>query len=146
MKLSDPRDLANHILAAHAHADKDTKSYTDSQTQAEPILLRLENDTSSSTTSEDLVYSPATAPQIYQLPVGPMKETATQTELRKCTECGIDEFFTEAQYKVHMKHSPFHGKPDYGCTECRIMFKNQIELLTHIESKPHRTRWVLSII
>ena len=74
------------------------------------------------------------------------KAAATQTTAYTCDECpGV--FDTEADLEFHMEHSPFHGTPGLICTECHIgPFQDQIELLRHIQSKPHKTQWVLSMV
>ncbi|KAL2066027.1 hypothetical protein VTL71DRAFT_2098 [Oculimacula yallundae] len=63
-----------------------------------------------------------------------------------CKDCPGAEYTTQADLDRHIDQSPFHGKPKFDCTECFIQFKDQIQLLTHIESKPHKTKWVLSML
>lgn len=77
----------------------------------------------------------------------PLYETkASQTTIYHCDEC-VGVFDTEEDLAFHMENSPFHGPPLLFCTECHVgTFQNQIELLKHIESKPHKTQWVLSMV
>ncbi|CZT42089.1 uncharacterized protein RSE6_01928 [Rhynchosporium secalis] len=63
-----------------------------------------------------------------------------------CKECEGADFLSPEDLNRHIKHSPFHGKPKYDCTECLMEFADQIKLLLHIESKPHKTKWVLSML
>jgi hypothetical protein len=75
-----------------------------------------------------------------------LKEAGIQTTVHPCIECGTTLDSSE-DLDIHMKHSPFHGPKVLSCTECRDgSFTNQIDLLRHIESKPHKTRWVLAMI
>lgn len=91
--------------------------------------------------SEEFVDAPLSPYQIYCLPT----ETGTQTQLFDCKQCSA-VFEKQSELDVHNRHSPFHGERVTRCIECNLLFPDQIQLLRHIESKPHGTRWVLSMI
>lgn len=113
-------------------------------TKKNPGLVGYE-DSSSSASDEDELLDPQSTTQSNHMPGLEMKETGTQTTIYECDECDAI-FEKEVEIELHKKHSPFHGPRALECTECRILFSNQIELLRHIESKLHRTKWVLSMI
>jgi hypothetical protein len=102
---------------------------------------------SSSTTpsSKDEFHDAEPPPQVYQHPRETPKETATETTTHRCDECK-ESFENEAEMQIHLANSPFHGTPALECYECKVAFPNQIELLKHIESRPHSTRWILSMV
>ncbi|CZR69480.1 uncharacterized protein PAC_19380 [Phialocephala subalpina] len=167
-------DLATHILHAHFLRCKqctglrfaslqELSEHTakmhmpvpvlSSSTQTDPVPdpvrtaeLGLESyNTSTDTSSEDSFHD-APLPQTYALPQTEINELATQTTEHRCDAC-VAMFDNEEELDQHLENSPFHGPPALHCDECQIgPFRDQLELLKHIESKPHETKWVLSII
>lgn len=164
-------DLANHVLQAHFLRCKQCSglrfstlqelseytaqmhmpvpiSSTGTQTESDNVLnkkLGLEEyhtDTSSDQSFQSAKSSEPLVTQILQH----YESKVVQTTEYRCDECET-VFEDEEELEVHMEHSPFHGEPGLFCTECFIgPYQNQIELLKHIESKPHKTKWVLSMI
>ena len=70
---------------------------------------------------------------------------STQTAIYRCDVCE-ENFKPDFEFQQHQEHSPFHGPKFLDCHECNTKFNTQIALLTHIDSKPHKARWVLALI
>jgi uncharacterized C2H2 Zn-finger protein len=163
-----PSELSDHIIETHllqckkcpdvyftsAEAKKEHKCTIDrapqsqisnAATQTDPPETENSGLNGYASSEASYVTSKEIIAQVYEFPRTEFKEVATQTNIYECEEC--DAFFEkEEEIELHKNHSPFHGPRALGCTECLLLFPNQIELLRHIESKPHRTRWVLSMI
>jgi hypothetical protein len=90
-------------------------------------------------------FSLSNLPPAYQLAEIEARQTGTQTTLYPCGECAA-VLESEQEFEIHMKHSPFHGKEALSCIECMLHFPNQIKLLQHLDSKLHRTKWVLVMV
>jgi hypothetical protein len=73
------------------------------------------------------------------------RDMATQTTIYRCDECD-ENFDDHTEFQNHQNCSPFHDAEILNCHECNIKFENQSALLAHLESKSHKSRWVLCLI
>jgi hypothetical protein len=71
-------------------------------------------------------------------------EASTQTTIYNCDAC-VTVFENDEDLENHIKSSTFHEPRILDCYECSLPFPDQIALLKHLESKPHKTLWVLSM-
>lgn len=162
LRFATMKELSEHTAAKHMPVAVISTATQTEPTKDSVIAKNLGVNQYSSESSDESFQSADSQPeseiqQVYTLPIYETRaaqtctlttyETeATQTTAYQCHEC-IGVFDMEADLEFHMEHSPFHGPRDLMCTECHIgPFQNQIELLKHIESKPHKTQWVLSMV
>jgi len=73
------------------------------------------------------------------------RDMSTQTTKYRCEECD-ENFNDDEELQRHADHSPFHQGKILDCIECNLIFKSQVELLSHIESKPHKTRFAIIVL
>jgi DNA-directed RNA polymerase subunit RPC12/RpoP len=149
LRFASLQELSEHTAAKHMPVP-----VVSTATQTEPtkdivLAKSLGIDTYNSYSSDESFQSAHSSQQtpiaqVYTLPVYETKEV--QTTKYRCGNC-VGAFDTEEDLALHIDNSPFHGTPDLSCTECHIdPFQNQIELLKHIESKLHKTQWILCVV
>ncbi|KAM3073652.1 hypothetical protein ACMFMG_004463 [Clarireedia jacksonii] len=150
----------SHIASTH-HSASESGSDTSFETSHDHFSSEKNPAPKSFPSTKSFFQPPTTIPMpaIYGQPayIPLQRSTITTTTTKpstkpksnptfQCDECPNTLFTTRAAYDQHMQFSPFHGAPALKCFECNISCTNQIALLTHIESKPHNVRWVLSMI
>ncbi|KUJ16627.1 uncharacterized protein LY89DRAFT_782855 [Mollisia scopiformis] len=149
LRFSTLQELSEHTAQSHMpvsvfSSSTQTEAMTDISVTEKLGFSSCSTDNSDGSSQDAHSSHEAEQSQVYKLPSYETK--AMQTTEFKCDEC-VTVFENEEELDVHMDHSPFHGAPALFCTECHIgPFRDQIELLKHIESKPHKTQWVLSMI
>jgi hypothetical protein len=141
----------SHVISAHPCISESDTSYETSPDHFSPEKKSAPNTPPS---AKGFFTPPSTAPTTRKATSAataslhqdmPTRATKSKT-IFQCDTCTDATFDTRADYDQHMEFSPFHGEPVLKCFECNLVCKNQIALLTHIESKPHNVRWVLSMI
>lgn len=148
-RFSNSKELTEHAAKEHMPMTS-ASSYTQTDAVVDPVgtdMLGLDSNDTSMETSEEFLMDASVPEMHYALPqqAYDLKESGTQTTEHRCDEC-VAVFEDEEELQQHLDHSPFHGPRLLKCNECLVMFVDQISLLKHIESKPHKTKWVLSMI
>lgn len=63
----------------------------------------------------------------------------------RCKICDAPPFELQEELDIHMKYTFNHKPPQLACLECDVTFASQVALLAHLESKTHRSQWVLTV-
>lgn len=144
LRFSTLQELSEHTVQTHMPV---LISSTGTQTEPENFLAeKLGLDKYCTDTSDESFQSTTSQQPPLNHNLQQYESKMVQTAEYRCDNC-VAVFEDEEELEVHMEHSPFHGEPALFCTECYIgPYQDQIELLKHIESKTHKTKWVLSMI
>lgn len=137
-----PASLISHYFESHVHENHNitipTLATSHCQSQDETSGLHA---SSAMSAEGPVVDTEESTPSVS------MSNAAVQTPVCRCEACDVS-FDNAAALQSHFQNSAFHQPRPLSCTECKVYhnFSNQIELLEHIESKPHKTRWILTMI